>query len=70
MIVVVKYQVPVYVTVDITRRRVERVEVDDTGAEQTGEIEVPDAPYASQEQQAQARWIAEEAEWPAWEIGL
>jgi hypothetical protein len=70
MIVVVKYKVPVYVTVDVAKRRVESVQVDDTSAEPTGEIHVPEAKYASQAQQAAAKRIAEEAEWPAWEFGL
>jgi hypothetical protein len=60
--VTIAYRVPVYVTVDLTYKKVTSVKVDDGAAEFDDDFRNPIVHAARQ--------IAQGAEWPSWEFGL
>lgn len=64
MTVTLVYHVPVYVDVDTRTGRVTSVTADDTGAEFHHVLE------GGERGLTKAQRIAEEVEWPSWEVGL
>jgi hypothetical protein len=69
MSVFVRYSVPVLAEVDLSAGRVLRVQVDDEAVAGPEDVFAIDEPPLRDSDHRRAADIAEQAAWPAWELG-
>lgn len=67
--VTVEYTVPVFCQLDLESGRVERVRVLDEELSEAGPVFDRDGHKVTAGEAEQARVLADQAEWPAWEFG-